>query len=36
MGVLPFEFLPEQSRETLGLTGYETYRFHGIASALKG
>ena len=36
MGVLPFEFLTGESRETHGLTGYETYEFMGIAEAIMG
>ena len=36
MGVLPFEFLPGESRETHGLSGYETYEFTGIAEAMSG
>jgi aconitate hydratase len=34
MGVLPCQFLPGESRETLGLTGYETYSFSGLAEAV--
>jgi aconitate hydratase len=30
MGVLPLEFLHEQTRETLGLTGFETYDIVGL------
>ena len=36
MGVLPFEFLAGESRESHGLTGFETYEFTGIAEALAG
>ena len=36
MGVLPFEFHAGESRETHGLTGYETYEFTGIAEAICG
>jgi aconitate hydratase len=36
MGVLPFEFLPSESRESHGLTGYETYEFTGVREALEG
>ena len=35
MGVLPFEFLAGESRETHGLTGYETFEFIGIRDALE-
>jgi len=31
MGVLPLEFLPGQHRESLGLTGTETYEIAGLA-----
>jgi aconitate hydratase len=34
MGVLPLEFLPGQSRESLGLSGEELYSIEGIASGL--
>ncbi|HWA77621.1 MAG TPA: aconitate hydratase AcnA [Polyangiaceae bacterium] len=34
MGVLPLEFLPGQTRESLGLTGEEVYAVEGIASGL--
>ena len=34
MGVLPLEFLPGQSRETLGLTGEEVFSITGIGSGL--
>lgn len=34
MGVLPFEFVNGENRESLGLTGYEKYDFTGIAAAL--
>jgi aconitate hydratase len=36
MGILPFEFLPGESRETHGLTGYESFEFTGIADAITG
>jgi aconitate hydratase len=36
MGVLPCEFLPGESRQTLGLTGYETYSILGVANAVNG
>jgi aconitate hydratase len=35
MGVLPLEFLPGQTHESLGLTGKETVDIAGIASDLK-
>jgi aconitate hydratase len=35
MGVLPLQYLPGQDRETLGLTGRETYAIAGIASDLS-
>jgi aconitate hydratase len=35
MGVLPLQFLPGETRETLGLTGEESYDLQGIASGLK-
>jgi aconitate hydratase len=31
MGVLPLEFLTGESRETLGLTGFERYEIEGVA-----
>jgi len=34
MGVLPLEFMPGETRETLGLTGHETYEITGLG-ALK-
>jgi aconitate hydratase len=36
MGILPLEFLPGQSRETLGLTGQESYSVTGVRLALEG
>ncbi|MEK7404025.1 MAG: aconitate hydratase AcnA [Acidobacteriota bacterium] len=36
MGVLPLEFLAGENRETLGLTGAETYYIEGVAEALAG
>jgi len=36
MGVLPLEFLPGQSRSSLGLTGFETYSVAGLSQALAG
>jgi aconitate hydratase len=35
MGVLPLQFLDGQNRETLGLTGFETYSIEGVAAGLK-
>jgi aconitate hydratase len=34
MGVLPVQFLPDQNRETLGLTGFEKYSIEGIPQAI--
>ncbi len=34
MGVLPLQFRPGENRESLGLTGRETYAIHGIAADL--
>jgi aconitate hydratase len=34
MGVLPLEFLPGHNRESLGLTGFETYAIRGVAHAV--
>ncbi len=34
MGVLPLQFLPGENRESLGLTGTETFSISGIADAL--
>ena len=34
MGVLPLQFEPGESRESLGLTGEETYAVRGIADGL--
>ncbi|MCX6597603.1 MAG: aconitate hydratase AcnA [Acidobacteria bacterium] len=36
MGVLPCEFADGQSRESLGLTGEETFSLTGLAEALSG
>jgi aconitate hydratase len=36
MGVLPCEFLPGESRQTLGLTGYETFSISGVSDAVQG
>jgi aconitate hydratase len=35
MGVLPVQFLPGQNRESLGLTGFETYSIEGIPEASR-
>jgi aconitate hydratase len=35
MGVLPLEFLPGESVETLGLTGEETFTTHGLSDDLS-
>jgi aconitate hydratase len=35
MGVIPLEFLPGESRETLGLSGEETFAIEGIADKLS-
>jgi aconitate hydratase len=34
MGVLPMQFLPGQTRESLGLTGFEMYTFEGVKAAV--
>jgi aconitate hydratase len=34
MGVLPLQFLEGQNRESLGLTGYETFSIEGIPAAV--
>jgi aconitate hydratase len=34
MGVLPLQFLDGQNRESLGLTGFETYSIEGIPAAV--
>ncbi len=36
MGVLPCEFLPGESRQTLGLNGTETYSIAGVSDAAQG
>ncbi len=36
MGVLPLEFLPEQSAASLGLNGREVYRIEGVQAAVEG
>jgi aconitate hydratase len=35
MGVLPLEFLPGQSRESVGLTGEEVFAIRGVSSNLS-
>ena len=35
MGVLPLEFLPGETRLTLGLTGFETFEIDGMSDAMK-
>jgi aconitate hydratase len=35
MGVLPLQYLPGQTRDSLGLTGEETFAIEGIASGLS-
>jgi aconitate hydratase A / 2-methylisocitrate dehydratase len=35
MGVLPLQFLDGQNRESLGLTGFESYAIEGIPEAVK-
>ncbi|MCC6538082.1 MAG: aconitate hydratase, partial [Bryobacterales bacterium] len=36
MGVLPCEFVAGQNRESLGLTGAETFDIHGVVAAVGG
>jgi aconitate hydratase len=36
MGVLPLQFLPNEDRNTLGLTGEETFTIAGLAAAIDG
>ncbi|MCC6368337.1 MAG: aconitate hydratase AcnA [Bryobacterales bacterium] len=36
MGVLPLQFLPGETRDTLGLTGLETYTVEGISEGVSG
>jgi aconitate hydratase len=36
MGVLPLQFLPGESRETHGLTGFETYSITGVGAGVAG
>src|SRR5690242_19072677 len=35
MGVLPLQFLPGETRETHGLTGFEQYSIEGLRNAVK-
>ncbi|HTY56831.1 MAG TPA: aconitate hydratase AcnA [Candidatus Binataceae bacterium] len=35
MGVLPLEFSPGETRQTLGLTGRETYTIEGLSAGVK-
>jgi aconitate hydratase len=35
MGVLPIQFLPNENRESLRLTGEETYHIEGVADAIS-
>ena len=35
MGVLPLEFAPGESRQSLGLTGFETYEIEGLDDSLQ-
>jgi aconitate hydratase len=34
MGVLPLQFLDGQNHETLGLTGFESYKIEGVKAAV--
>ena len=34
MGVLPLQFLPGETRDSLGLTGFETYQIDGVAEGV--
>jgi aconitate hydratase len=36
MGVLPLQFLPGQSQDSLGLTGVETFTIAGLSKAIEG
>src|SRR5437867_2902632 len=36
MGVLPLQFVPGENKETLGLTGKETFHIEGVKQALSG
>ncbi|HJP87122.1 MAG TPA: aconitate hydratase AcnA [Gemmatimonadaceae bacterium] len=35
MGVLPLEFMPGETRQTVGLTGFETFSIEGMTDAMK-
>ena len=35
MGVLPLQFLPGESRDSLGLTGRETYAIEGVLAGIS-
>jgi len=35
MGVLPLEFIPGETRQTLGLTGFETFSIEGMTDEMK-
>jgi aconitate hydratase len=35
MGVLPLQYMPGESTESLGLSGEETFSIHGIAKDLR-
>ena len=35
MGVLPLEFVNGETRQTHGLTGFETYEIDGMSESLK-
>jgi aconitate hydratase len=35
MGVLPLEFTSGETRQTLGLSGFETYEIQGLADTMK-
>jgi aconitate hydratase len=35
MGVLPLEFMPGETRTTIGFTGFETFSIEGMADDMK-
>jgi aconitate hydratase len=35
MGVLPLEFMPGQTRNTVGLTGFEVFSIDGMSDEMK-
>ncbi len=35
MGVIPLEFMPGQTRQTIGLTGFETFEIDGMTDDMK-